>query len=80
MADIEVTVNDNTEGKKSPDKWEIERWACSIVEAEEIKADPEKMKYVEPVLKKKREAIEKACAVKSIDDLKKKARALDKED
>jgi len=41
------------EGKKEEkkeygkyDKWEVESWADTIVRAEEIKADPEKMKYV----------------------------------
>lgn len=38
---------------KPDDKWEIESWARTIQEAEEIKADPEKMKKVMPLLKKK---------------------------
>lgn len=38
---------------KADDKWEIESWARTVQEAEEIKADPEKMKKVMPLLKKK---------------------------
>lgn len=38
---------------KQDDKWEIESWARTLQEAEEIKADAEKMKKVAPILKKK---------------------------
>lgn len=49
------------------DKWEVENWADTIVRAEEIKADPEKMKYVKMCMKKKYGAAKKA--IESIDDL-----------
>lgn len=38
---------------KGPDKWEIENWARTVLDAEEIKADAEKMKHVKPILEKK---------------------------
>lgn len=50
------------------EKWEIESAARTLVEAEEIKADPEKMKYVKMCMKKKYGAAKKA--IESIDDLK----------
>lgn len=57
------------------DKWQIESWARSIMEAEEVKADPEKMKYVLPMLKDKVkgfEAVKKS--ISSIEDLRKVAK------
>lgn len=55
---------------KAPDEWEIKHWADTILSAEEIKNDPMKMKYVTPFLNKKVDAI------KSLDDLKAKARRM----
>jgi len=49
------------------DKWEIESAARTLVEAEEIKADKEKMKYVAMCMKKKHMAEKKA--IESIDDI-----------
>lgn len=49
------------------DKWEIESAARTLVEAEEIKADKEKMKYVAMCMKKKHAAEKKA--ISSIADL-----------
>lgn len=49
------------------DKWEIESAARTLVEAEEIKADKEKMKYVKMCMTKKHAAEKKA--IESIDDL-----------
>ena len=54
------------------DKWEIENAARTLVEAEEIKADKEKMKYVAMCMKKKVVAEKKA--IESIDDLRKLAK------
>lgn len=56
------------------DKWEIESAARTLVEAEEIRADKEKMKYVAMCMKKKHVAEKKA--IESIADL----RALSKSD
>jgi hypothetical protein len=54
------------------DKWEIESAARTLVEAEEIKADAEKMKYVKMCMMKKNKAEKKA--IESIDDLRKAAK------
>lgn len=58
---------------KEPDKWEIDCWVRTLVDAEEIRADPEKMKYVGPILEKKVAATKRA-AVTSVDDLRKIAK------
>ncbi len=52
---------------EEPCKWEIDNWVRTITEAEEIKADPEKMAYVLPRLKKQVKVIE------SLEELRKKA-------
>lgn len=49
------------------DKWEIESAARTLVEAEEIKADKEKMKYVKMCMGKKHMAEKKV--IESIDDI-----------
>ena len=50
--------------KEGFDDWEINDMTRTIIEAEEIKQDPEKMKAIQGALDKK------VKAVKSIDDLK----------
>jgi ribosomal protein L17 len=50
------------------DKYEIENCADTIIRAEEIKADKDKMKYVKPILEKKIAGAKRAIA--SIADLK----------
>ena len=59
--------------KNKIDEWQVKHWADVIVEAEEIKADPEKMKLVKPLLAKKASGIKKA--VESLDDLRALAKA-----
>lgn len=54
------------------DKWEIESAARTLVEAEEIKADKEKMKYVKMCMGKKHTAEKKV--IESLDDLRKVAK------
>lgn len=52
------------------DKWQVEDWARSIQTAEEVKADPEKMKYVLPLLKEKVKGLESLKqSISSIDDI-----------
>ena len=57
------------EEKKSKkyEDYEIEGWADTLMRAEEIKADPEKMKMLQPHLKKKVKAYKK---ITSLADLK----------
>lgn len=57
------------------EKWEVEGWVRSICEAEEVKADPEKMKYVLPLINEKvksMDAVKKS--ISSIDDIRKIAK------
>ena len=63
---MEVEVKVEKEKKKEYgkwDKWEIEDAARTLKEAEKIKQDPEKMKYVMECIKKEKKAIS------SIEDL-----------
>lgn len=60
--------------KKGPDEYEIKCWADKIIEAEEIKSDPEKMKLVAPILQKKKAAVEKISGLDAL-----KAKIKDKE-
>ena len=57
------------------DKWDIESATRTLVEAEEIKADKEKMKYVAMCMKKKYLAEKKV--IESIEDLKQARQNLD---
>ena len=57
------------------DKWDIESAARTLEEAEEIKADKEKMKYVEKCLKKKIESTKKAY--KSISDMREEYKTME---
>ena len=60
------------------EKYEIESAARTILEAEEIKADKEKMKYVSMCLKKKSEGMSKA--ISSLSELKAVAKKKSMED
>ncbi|HZX13716.1 MAG TPA: hypothetical protein VFF49_04875 [Thermodesulfobacteriota bacterium] len=57
------------------DRWDIESATRTLVEAEEIKADKEKMKYVAMCMKKKYLAEKKV--IESIEDLKQARQNLD---
>ena len=64
--------------KSGPDKYEIESWAKTLTDAEEIREDAEKMKLVAPLLSKKHAALSKiAGPVKSVADLKARKKAID---
>jgi hypothetical protein len=54
------------EKKGEPDKWEIDCWVRTLVEAEEIKADPEKMKYVKPKLAMTKKAIDSVAGLREL--------------
>lgn len=66
-----LSVAKNMEKKKSKygkfDEWEIKDAARTITEAEEIKKDSEKMKYIKMCLKEKLEDAKKA--IKSVQDI-----------
>ena len=53
--------------KNKVEDYEIEGWADTLMRAEEIKADPEKMKMLQPHLKRKVKAYKK---ITSLADLK----------
>lgn len=81
MSGAEVEISVETKGKdKGPDKWEIENWTRTVIEAEEIKADPEKMKHVALELEKKKKALDKITPVKNLAELRKKANEFKEDD
>lgn len=47
------------------EKYNVESWADSIIRAEEIKADKQKMKYVSQLLDKKVKAISSLADIKN---------------
>jgi DNA-directed RNA polymerase subunit K/omega len=57
------------EEKKKPDKYEIDNWTRTLIEAIEIMNDPRKMKYVKTAMSEKHKAI------MSFDDLREKIEA-----
>ena len=58
------------------DEWEIESAARTLAEAEEIKANAEKMKYVKMCMEDKMGGMKKALeSVSSIDDIRKIAKS-----
>lgn len=53
-----VMMSDHKEGKHSgPDKYEVDNWTRTVVEAMEILHDPKKMKHVKEAIGKKHDAI-----------------------
>lgn len=58
-------MEDDTENE-GPDEWEIRCWADKLIEAEEIKSDPEKMKLVKPFLDKKVKAITSVAQLREV--------------
>lgn len=70
---MEMEVEKEPKKKNGFDKYEIESMTRTLIEAEEIKADPKKMAAVKGELDKKSKAIS------SIQDLRDKRRELSKE-
>ena len=62
------SVNKEPEKKKygKYDDWEIESAVRTIIEAERIKLDTDKMKYVLPLLEEQKKALEKAASAADI--------------
>ncbi len=48
------------------DRWEIENAVKTIIEAEQIKLDKEKMKYVLPLLEEQKKALDKASSAAEV--------------
>lgn len=66
---VEIETSEDSESKKygKYEKWEIESAANTLKEAEEIKADAEKMKYVKMCMQEKMKSMKKA--ISSLDDI-----------
>lgn len=63
--EVEIKAEkENDDGKY--DEYEIKCWADKLLEAEEIKNDPEKMALVKPYLDKKAKAINSIADLKAI--------------
>lgn len=74
---MEISIEVEKEGEdKEPKEWEIESWCRTICDAEKIKADPEKMAYVKPMMEKMMNGTK--AAYKSIKSLKAKANEMAK--
>lgn len=85
MSNIEVKVLGETIEKKEEekeygkyDKWDIQRAADTLIEAEAIKADKDKMKYVSICLKEKASGMKNV--ISSLDELNQVAKKKMKED
>ena len=48
------------------DRWEIESAVRTIIEAEQIKLDKEKMKYVLPMLEEQKKALDKVSSAAEV--------------
>lgn len=69
-----LAVEKEDKEKKGFDKYEVESFTRTLIEAEEIKADPKKMAAVKKELSKKKKAIN------SIDDLRRRREEIVEED
>lgn len=65
MSDVTAEKEQKKEFGKF-DRWEIENAVRTIIEAEQIKLDKEKMKYVLPQLEKQKTAVDNASSVADI--------------
>lgn len=62
------TVKEKEEKKEFGkfDRWEIENAVRTLIEAEQIKLDKEKMKYVLPLLEKQKKALDNASSAADV--------------
>lgn len=65
MLEDAKTVKEKKEYGKF-DRWEIESAVRTIIEAEQIKLDKEKMKYVLPMLEEQKKALDKASSAAEV--------------
>lgn len=65
MRGIENEESDN-ESSETPDEMEVQCWADTLMRAEEIKNDPQKMKHVQPLLKKKLKTISSLADLRQV--------------
>lgn len=78
--EVKVEIEKGEGKEKEPEKWEIDCWVRTVLEAEEIKADPKKAGLVKAALEDKAKAMGKAKM--SLEKIKKLAAdaPLDEED
>lgn len=64
----EETTTEKTEKKEYGkfDRWEIENAVETIIKAEQIKLDKEKMKYVLPLLEKQKKALDNVASAAEV--------------
>jgi hypothetical protein len=68
--ELESVKEDKSDEYGEYDKWQVEDWARAIQTAEEVRASPEKMKYVLPLLKEKVASLESLkSSISSIADI-----------
>lgn len=64
MSELENNKENKEFGKF--DRWEIESAVRTLIEAEQIKLDKDKMKYVLPLLEKQKQALDKASSAAEV--------------
>lgn len=64
MSEIKNAKEENKYGKY--DSWEIESAARTLIEAEQIKLDKNKMKYILPLLEKQKKALDNVKTVAEV--------------
>lgn len=62
---------------ETPEDYEISCWVDTVIKAEEIKMDVEKMKYVAPELAKRKLALDRVAPVRSVADIRKKLKNME---
>lgn len=66
MSDSEVKSEKSKKEFGKFDRWEIEAACDTIIKAEQIKLDKEKMKYILPLLEKQKQALDKAASAADV--------------
>lgn len=66
MSDLETTKAREKKEYGKFDRWEIENAVETIIRAEQIKLDKEKMKYVLPLLEKQKKALDNVSSAAEV--------------
>ena len=77
---VEVEVSVEKKDKKEPDEWEINDWCRTLEQAQEIEADPMKMKHVKKKMAEKMKAYKKYTSIDQLREASKKMKKSDYED
>lgn len=65
-----MEIEIETEENEGPDEYEIKDWAETVMKAQEIKEDPEKMSLVQAHLEKKKSSIDSVVGAPKIKSMK----------